>query len=529
MNLKPVEKAITRDRVRSVPYSAKECIPEITASKAKAKIKRRRWENYVSNEIVEPLRYEKPQTLDELISLIQDAQEKNCKVKAVGSGHSFSDIVQTTDILVNCHSLNHPIPLDTDLLYDSTTLSSRGYSINHLVHVENGMRIRDLNSYLDKKGLALFNMGGYDGQTIAGVVSTSTHGTGIGLGPIADSVVSVILVGETGTVYRIEPTNGITDPEKYKARFPNNILKQDDDFFNAVVVSMGCMGIIYSMILKVTDSFYLQEIRVGKQDETYWEDVKRGNKITQLLETNRHFEIWVNPYQKDGKHRCLVTRRNIYDGCVSRLPKGNRMRLWFIEEVLLRFFTNIPGLLFKWFYKKTPRLITASMNGVLDYDGYIDKSYEVMNLGNANRVKGYSSEYAVSVKDGHFIKAVDKILEVAERNRELGEIYHTAPISLRFVKRSNAFLSMMHGEDKCLIEVPLLANTKGRFQILDKIEDELCKLGDIRPHWGQYHNLGKDTIRKLYPALDQWLAVHRQMNKTGIFDNTFTDRCGFNS
>lgn len=203
------------------------------------------------------------------------------------------------------------------------------------------------------------------------------------------------------------------------------------------------------------------------------------------------------------------------------------MRRWLVEKVLLRYFTCLPAYLFALFYKKTPQLISASMSGILDKDGYIEKSFKVMNIGSANNVRGYASEYAVSLKDDLYIKAVDRIIELAEKNKILGEIYHTAPISLRFVRQSNAFLSMMHGEDKCLIEVPLVYQTKGRFQILDKLEDELCLLGNIRPHWGQYQNLGKESVRKLYPALDKWLAVYRQMNTTGVFSNTFTDRCGF--
>jgi len=86
---------------------------------------------------------------------------------------------------------------------------------------------------------------------------------------------------------------------------------------------------------------------------------------------------------------------------------------------------------------------------------------------------------------------------------------------------------MMNGEDKCMIEVPLLVGTKGRFQILDNLEHRLLKLGKIRPHWGQYNNLGENTIKELYPELDKWLSCYRLMNKSGIFNNTFTDRCGF--
>jgi hypothetical protein len=422
--------------------------------------------------------------------------------------------------------MNKVIPLDKDLLYDESVLITRGYASRHLVHVENGIKIRDLNTYLDENKLALANMGAYDGQTIAGVISTSTHGTGVSLGPLPDSVAAMVIVGETGMVYRIEPSAGITDPGKYKASYPENKLIQDDEYFNAVLVSMGCMGIIYSLILKVVDSYFLKEERFGNKGETFWEDLKVPGKIASLLKANRHLEIWVNPYEIDGKHGCLVTKRNIYDGNVARLPKGSRSRRWFIEYVVLRF-RKLPALIFKLFYSKSPQLISASMHGVLDYDGYIDKSYEVMNLGNANYVKGYSGEYAVSLANDLYIQAIDKILELAKKNMHIGELYHTAPVSMRFVKSCNAHLSMMNGEDKCLIEVPLLVGTKGRFQILDKIEHELLKLGKIRPHWGQYHNLGNDTITDLYPCLAKWLVVFREMNKTGIFNNTFTDRCNF--
>jgi len=507
--------------------NTKESVPENNAaSKILPKNKRRTWQNCVCNQIIEPLIYLNPRSLQELIEIVKRGYDNDCKVKAVGSGHSFSDIVQTSDFLIDCHALKSPISLDRTLLYDDDLLQKNGYNLKHLVHVENGMTIRDLNSYLDKNNLALMNMGGFDAQTIAGVIATSTHGTGISLGPIASSVASLILVGEEGTVYRIEPSKGITDPAKYSVKFPGNELIQDDDFFNAVLVSMGCMGIIYSVILTVMDSYYLCEERIGEKGEMFWEDLKKGDLIEELLKKNRHLEIWVNPYEIKGRHGCLVTKRNIFTGNLTSLPMGRRSRKWIIENVVLKF-KKLPALIFKYFYKSTPGFIATSMKEVIDYDGYVDKSYYVMNLGNANYVKGYSGEYAVSLKDNLYIDAVDAILEEAKKNMELGELYHTAPISMRFVKKCDAHLSMMNGEDKCMIEVPLLVGTKGRFQILDKIEHELFKLGKIRPHWGQYHNLGEYTIRELYPELDKWLHFYRKMNKSGIFNNTFTDRCGF--
>ena len=62
-------------------------------------------------------------------------------------------------------------------------------------------------------------MGGYDGQTIAGVISTSTHGSGLAYGPMSAQAVSLTIVAAGGRVVRVEPAGGITDPSAWAARY----------------------------------------------------------------------------------------------------------------------------------------------------------------------------------------------------------------------------------------------------------------------------------------------------------------------
>ncbi len=90
-----------------------------------------------------------------------------------------------------------------------------------LVRVQAGIRIAELNAYLESRKLALANMGGFDGQTVAGVISTSTHGSGIGFGPLSDLVRSLDIVGPDGAVCRIEPADGPTDPDAYRRATPS--------------------------------------------------------------------------------------------------------------------------------------------------------------------------------------------------------------------------------------------------------------------------------------------------------------------
>ena len=78
--------------------------------------------------------------------------------------------------------------------------------------------MRELNALLDARNLGLTNMGGYDAQSISGVVSTSTHGSGITFGPFPDAVRSLDLVVAGGELVRVEPENGITDAQAFADR-----------------------------------------------------------------------------------------------------------------------------------------------------------------------------------------------------------------------------------------------------------------------------------------------------------------------
>ena len=69
-------------------------------------------------------------------------------------------------------------------------------------------------------------MGGYDGQTFAGVMSTATHGSGVAFGPLASFVRSIDLVAAGGVVHRIEPRDGITDADAYRAAHPDRVIER---------------------------------------------------------------------------------------------------------------------------------------------------------------------------------------------------------------------------------------------------------------------------------------------------------------
>ena len=165
------------------------------------------WHNTVKKEKTQPLKYFLPENLQDIQKVVNEAEPQGIKVRAVGSGHSFSDVAITEGYLVDLKRINHLLELREEWLKDIDT--------SCLVHVEAGITIQKFNKRMEKRGLCVVNMGGIDNQTLAGAISTGTHGSGLELPAFHGMVRSIVLVSGGGKTYRIEPANGITDPDKH--------------------------------------------------------------------------------------------------------------------------------------------------------------------------------------------------------------------------------------------------------------------------------------------------------------------------
>jgi hypothetical protein len=365
-------------------------------------------------------------------------------------------------------------------------------------------------------------MGGYDHQTVAGVVSTSTHGSGIAFGPLNDSVRSLDVVTAGGRVQRIERADGPTDRARYEAHHGDRReLVQDDHVFDAVAVGMGCMGILCTVMLEVRERYFLREVREAHP----WAKVRADLEDGAVLRDNRHYEVIFSPYARKGSYPCLVTTRNI-TADPSHGPSNTRMRNPVVEalsafpptpHVINALLDLRPGL--------APAMLESAMKALVKkrYDAV---SHEVFNIGLANILPAYSAEVGVPM-DGRHIAAVERIFEVADERRRLGSVYQSSPIALRFVKASPAYLSMMHGADTMMIELIGLRGNDGGYELVHAFEHALYELAG-RPHWGQVNTLSgsHDFLASMYPRYADWQDVHRQMNASGVFDSPFSKRVG---
>lgn len=475
-----------------------------------------------------------PSSAGAVIELVQVAEARQQRVRMTGSGHSFSDVALTDDVLLLPNRLSAPLELDR------RRLKAEHAGDRHLVRVQGGMTIRDLNAWLDTKCLALTNLGGYDGQTITGVAMTATHGSGVGYGPIVSQIASLQLVTTGGAVRQIEPTRGITDP----ARFPGHLeedpsvpvtLVQDDDEFNAVSVSMGSMGVVTAVVLETVDKFWLREQRTLH----YWAELARpGGYLDTLVHRPGgagfpdHVEVYVNPYPDPrGRHLCLLTRR-------YRLPReppptadsvkrGQLGGGGFFQEARAR---GIAGDAIRGVFNHADKntletLLTVSLATLFD-ENYTAESFRVFHLGELNLFRVFGIELAFPIQDT--VKVTEAVFQQAAVEYAAGR-KHSAPFSLRFVKASSSYLAMQHGRDTVMLEMGMLVEQHESRTLLRDYEQLFVDRFGSRPHWGLDMSFltSWSEVERLYgQGAHDWQRVYQRLNSAGTFDGRFTDRLG---
>ncbi|HEV2774536.1 MAG TPA: FAD-binding protein, partial [Solirubrobacteraceae bacterium] len=404
---------------------------------------RKTWKNHLGNERIDPLRIYRPQSIADVQAIVRLARESGVNVRAVGSGHSWSDVALTEGFLLRPDGLARVPAPEPDFVRREWTDTGR-----RLVRAEGGTRIKELNAWLDANGMGLTNMGGYDHQTIAGVTATSTHGSGIEFGPLNDALRSLDVVVGDGSVQRIEPTDGPTDRAAFEAHHgAARTLVQDDRVFDAVCVGMGCMGVICTAMIEVRDRFCMREVR----ELHPWAKVKADLLDGAILASSEHYELAVSPYDDGSAYPCLVTTRDEIDESRNR-PWSIRTRNVFVELAAQFPFTpHVINVLLDIRPSLAPRFLLMALRALVK-KRYDEVSYKVFNIGNANVLPAYSCEIGVPI-DGRHIEAVETIFRVARERREIGHVYQSSPIALRFVKASPAYLSMMNGRDTMMIEL----------------------------------------------------------------------------
>ncbi|MGY1619376.1 D-arabinono-1,4-lactone oxidase [Geodermatophilus sp. SYSU D00691] len=426
---------------------------------------RTRWRNWAGNQSA-TVDVVHPASADEVAAVLTRAAAEGRRVRPIGSGHSFTGIGRPEDV-----------QLVADRLVGIHDVTDSG-----LVTVGAGTPLHRLNAELARRGWALTNLGDIDRQTIAGALSTGTHGTGAGFGGLATQLRGVELVTPAGEVLRCDAGH-------------------DADVFSAARVSLGALGVVTAVTLQAVPAFALRAVE-GPGTLT-----RALAEFDELVTSTDHVEFYWFPHTDAVLLKCN-TRVPIEE--VDPLP---RWRAVWDDEVL----SNVAFAGVVAAGRRVPALVPqlARMSAkALGPRTWTDHAHRV--FVSRRRVRFLEMEYAVPRE------AAPAVLGELRRAHEASDWREAFPVEVRVAAADDIPLSTASGRDSAYVAAHVPAGTApGRwFETLERIAGEVGG----RPHWGKLHGLDAAVLRERYPRFDEFTAVRDRLDPTGVLANGYLDR-----
>jgi FAD-linked oxidoreductase len=421
----------------------------------------RRWTNWGRNQesVAEILT---PGSVDEVATSVKQASATGRRVKVVGSGHSFTAIAVADDQRMSVHRLNKFVAID-----------------GPLVTVQAGMTLSTLNALLAANGLALPNLGDIDAQTIAGAISTGTHGTGAGHSTLASCVEAVTMVTASGAVERFT---------------------KDSPEFPAVRLGLGALGILVEVTLRCVPGFVLH----ADERPMPLADVLAG--LIDWIPAYEHVEFFWYPYTD----RALLKRNKITKVHDKPLSK---FRGWLDDD----FLSNTVWQQVCKIGQRRPSTVPA-LNGLaaraLSPRAYTGRSDEV--FCSSRRVRFTEMEYEIPRA------ALPEVLDALPRIYDVMPFKVQFPVEVRFTGPDDVWLSHGYGRDSAYIAVHQFLGSE--YEPYFRAVESLCEPLGGRPHWGKLHYRDAASLRPVYPKFDDFVAVRDRLDPARVFTNEYLDR-----
>ncbi|XP_070200311.1 L-gulonolactone oxidase-like [Littorina saxatilis] len=421
--------------------------------------------NWATTYSCKPELYFEPETTEEIQKILTFAQEKGKKVKVVGKGHSPSDLACTTDYMISLRRYSKVLNVNKE---------------KQQVTVQGGCLVKDLNQkVLPKHGLAFSVLGTVSDLTVAGVISTGTHGTGANYGIISSYIVELELMTASGEVIHIS--------------------KEDNsELMPAAVLSLGALGIILNVTLQCEPAFNLLQ----KQNPGTLKDVIENLDV--YVTASDHFRFFWFPYTDNVI--CYHASRT------KQEPNAKSSWLW---DSFIGF--HVLQLLY-WVSTFVSALVPV-INRVYYHVVYahcsekIDASHRIFNFDCLFRQ--YVMEWAIPRE-----KVGVVLTEINSWIQTNGFPAHF-PVEVRFVKEDDIYLSPAYGRDSCYINI-IMYRPYDRYvsneKYWDVFERIVATVGG-RPHWAKDHKYGGEDFKALYPKWGEFCQLRKKLDPNGMFLN----------
>jgi xylitol oxidase len=390
--------------------------------------------------------YLQPTSLVELQELIRT----NPKVRARGTAHCFNEIANTSSVAVNLAKMPRVIDV-------SSELSS--------VKVSAGLTYGELAPELHNQGWALNNLASLPHISIAGSISTGTHGSGIQNQNLPNQVLSFDMVTAEGELRHINRTNPA---------------------FSTLVVGLGLGGIVYQYELRIEPTF---EVRQVIYPEIPLDVLQRNfDQIMGTAYSVSYFTDWSSA--QVGNLWCKFRHSEVIPDSIGGSAKADKKYhpIPSVDPVACTEQSEVPG---DW-HERLPHF-------KLEFTPSVGEEIQ--------------TEFFVDRKD-----AAAAIEAVSQLGAEIAPLLWIT--ELRTFAADNLWLSGAFERD-CLAIHFTWKKLDAIYPVIEKVEAALRPF-NYRPHWGKVFTADATYLKSVYPKMNEFQALVQALDPAKKFENTFT-------
>ncbi|QFR00849.1 FAD-binding protein [Streptomyces phaeolivaceus] len=424
------------------------------------------WRNWAGNVTARPVREVTPATVEELAAAVRQAAEDDLRVKAVGTGHSFTAAAATDGVLIRPQLLTGIRKIDREAM---------------TVTVAAGTPLKRLNLALAREGLSLTNMGDIMEQTVSGATSTGTHGTGRDSASIAAQIRGLELVTADGSILTCSAT-------------------ENPDVFAAARVGIGALGIVTAITFAVEPIFLLS----AREEPMPFERVLA--EFDELHAENEHFEFYWFPHTGNTNTK----RNNRSAGPEKPVPQLNS---WFEDEFLSNGLFQVANWVGQAVPASIPTIAQISSRA-LSARTYTDIPYKVFT--SPRRVRFVEMEFAVPRE------AVVDTLRELKAMVDRSNLRVSFPVEVRTAPADDITLSTASGRESAYVAVHMFRGTP--YQAYFTAAERIFTAHEGRPHWGKVHTRDTDYFAKVYPRFGEFTALRDRLDPERRFQNDYLRR-----
>ncbi len=416
-----------------------------------------RWSNWSRSVDIRPSSIEHPRTVEEIQELLRSSRDR---VRVAGSGHSFTPLVATDDLLISLEGLDGDV-FEVDGEAGTARLQA-GASLNRLSRA------------MQEHGWAFKNLGDIDVQSLAGATSTATHGTGRSFPCLSAEIEGVKLVTADGSLLSVDR-------------------EQHPEWLPGVRVALGALGVLVEAEVSVRPAYKLHrrtEIRPLRQTL-----LDAGSRWAR----HRNYEFFYLPYC-DYAFNITHDETTAEDFSDAGGDDDEAVR----QLKLLRDLTAwAPGL---------RRMIINLIARRFKTEETVGTSWRL--LANTREYRFNEMEYHLPAERG--LEAFEELYTTLEREQR--RVFF--PVECRRTAGDENWLSpFQHGSRISIaVHTPHRENHEWFFSLAEPI---FRKYGG-RPHWGKLHSLRHGDLVELYPDFEAFLDLRRRLDPDGRFLNPHT-------